>query len=79
MLIFKQVITNNNHMGTNKVLEIRGDKRWSAEQLARIARLSRSTISRIENDQVDPTRTQMIKIARAFKMPVYEVFDLENI
>lgn len=64
---------------TNRVQELRWEKNYSIGQLVRFTGLSRGTISKIENDNYDPTRSQMIRLARAFKKPVGEVFDLEHL
>lgn len=63
---------------TNNVRDLRWQKDFSLSQLARIAGMSRSTVSRIENFEVDPTRSQMIKLSKALKKPIGEVFDLER-
>lgn len=63
---------------SNRLQEIRWSQGYSIRQFAEISGLSRPTISRIENGIVDPTRSQMIRIAQALNMPVSEIFDLKN-
>ena len=64
-------------MVTNKILEIRGKKGITTGQLEIWTGITRQTISRIENMEVDPKQSQMIKISKALKMDVTDVFDLD--
>lgn len=64
-------------MVTNKILEIRGKKGITTGQLEIWTGITRQTISRIENMEVDPKQSQMIKISKALKMDVADVFDLD--
>lgn len=66
-------------MVTNKILEIRGKKGITTGQLEIWTGITRQTISRIENMEVDPKQSQMIKISKALKMDVTDVFDLERV
>ena len=64
-------------MVTNKILEIRGKKGITTGQLEIWTGITRQTISRIENMEVDPKQSQMIRISKALKMDVTDVFDLD--
>jgi len=48
--------------------------RLSQSELAILAGVSRSTISFIENGRQDPTKSMMVKIARALDMSVIDIF-----
>lgn len=64
-------------MKTNHITELRGEKNITIGQLVLRTGISKSTLTRIENFQTDPKQSQMIKIARALKTPVCEVFELD--
>ena len=64
-------------MKTNYITEIRGRKNITIGQLVLRTGLSKSTLTRIENFETDPKQSQMIKIARALKTPVCEIFELD--
>ena len=59
----------------NRIQEMRWERNWSQEQLARIAKVSRFTINRIENEQPDVRTSTSIKIAKAFKTEVSDLFE----
>lgn len=58
----------------NRIREGREAKRWSASQLARRADVSKSTISKLENNQTDGDAKTLGKIARALGIPETEFF-----
>lgn len=60
----------------NRVRELREDsaRMWSQEDLARAAGLSLFTIHRVETGKTTPARDTVRKIAKAFGLPVEEVF-----
>lgn len=64
-------------MEKNYISRIRGEKGITIGQLVLRTGLSKSTLTRIENFETDPKQSQMIKIARALKTPVCEVFELD--
>ena len=64
-------------MEKNYIARIRGEKGITIGQLVLRTGLSKSTLTRIENFETDPKQSQMIKIARALKTPVCEVFELD--
>lgn len=60
----------------NRIQEMRWERNWSQEQLARISKLSRFTINRLENEQPDVRTSTSLKIAKAFKVPVTDLFEV---
>ena len=48
------------------------------EDLARVLGVSRQTVIAIENDKYNPTLELAMKIARLLKLPVEEIFFLEE-
>lgn len=64
-------------MEKNYIARIRGEKGITIGQLVLRTGISKSTLTRIENFETDPKQSQMIKIARALKAPVCEVFELD--
>ena len=61
-------------VGKNRVWELRMSKGWSTRYLAKLSGLSRSSITRIENESISPTFDTMIKISKAFNMNIWDVF-----
>jgi transcriptional regulator with XRE-family HTH domain len=47
---------------------------WSKSELARRATMTASDIGKIESERLVPYESQLMKIARAFGMPVDEAF-----
>jgi putative transcriptional regulator len=62
----------------NKVKEIRSSIDMPQSQLASMCDVSRQTIHAIETSKYQPSVTLALKISRAFKMKVDEVFKLEK-
>lgn len=60
----------------NRVQEIRWQKGWSQAQLARISNVSQAVISDIENKQIDPKASTILKLARALACTVEQLFFL---
>ncbi len=61
----------------NRLQDIMGKRNLSVRQLARMSGVSSATISRIEKCEEDPKQSTMIAIARALKMKVCDVFNLD--
>lgn len=62
----------------NRLRVARAERRLSQEQLARLAGVTRQTISSIENGQYVPSALLAFVLARELKMPVTELFSLEG-
>lgn len=61
---------------TNRLRVARAEERLSQEQLARMAGVTRQTISAIENGQYCPSALLAFVLARELKRPVAELFYL---
>jgi len=61
---------------TNRLQEIMGEKNLSLRQLERMSGVNYGTISNIEKCETDPKQSVMIAIAKALKMEVVDVFNL---
>ncbi|SDZ82174.1 helix-turn-helix domain-containing protein [Rubrimonas cliftonensis] len=57
-----------------RVREIRRARNWTLEQAARRAGLARSTLSKIENEQMSPTFDAVQKLARGLGIAVPQLF-----
>ena len=62
----------------NIVRQLRKQAGLRQEDLARELGVSRQTIIAIENDKYNPTLELAMKIARLLKLPVEEIFFLEE-
>ncbi len=62
----------------NRLRIARAEQRLSQEQLARLAKVTRQTISAIENGQYCPSALLAFVIARELGKPVAELFYLED-
>lgn len=58
----------------NRLREIRQERGMSLEDLARLSGVSKSTISRIELGESEPTQSVMCKICKALGLKLDEVF-----
>jgi putative transcriptional regulator len=69
-------------MGTerlgNRLRVARAERRLSQEELARLAGVTRQTISSIENGQYGPSALLAFVLARALGKPVAELFYIEG-
>lgn len=61
-------------LGT-RVRSLRRLKGWTLDNAAKATGLARSTISKIENDQMSPTYDALIKLAQGFVIDISELFD----
>ena len=59
----------------NRLRVLRAEKRWSQEEVARLAGVSRQTIIAIENDKYDPSLQLAFSLARLFESRIEEIFD----
>lgn len=62
----------------NIVRQLRKQAGLRQEDLARALGVSRQTLIAIENDKYNPTLELAMKIARLLKLPVEEIFFLEE-
>jgi transcriptional regulator with XRE-family HTH domain len=62
------------HLGT-RVKHLRQQRNWSLEELAQASGVSRSMLSQIEREQVNPTLAVTFRIARAFGMALGELVE----
>lgn len=66
-------ITRELNLG-ERVRQLRKDKNWTLEQAAKEAGLARSTLSKIENDQMSPTFDAVKKLAEGLGISVPQLF-----
>ena len=62
----------------NHLRVARAEKRLSQEELARMAGVTRQTISAIENEQYGPSALLAFVLARELQKPITELFHLED-
>jgi putative transcriptional regulator len=61
----------------NRLKELRAELKWSQVDLALRLNVSRQTINAIENGRYDPSLRLAFQIARAFSLPIENIFDDE--
>jgi putative transcriptional regulator len=62
----------------NKLRELRAAKEWSQADLADKLGVSRQTVNAIETEKYDPSLPLAFKVARLFKKPIEEIFELDK-
>ena len=62
----------------NKLRELRAAKAWSQADLADKLGVSRQTVNAIETEKYDPSLPLAFKVARLFKKPIEEIFELDD-
>lgn len=62
----------------NKLRELRAAKTWSQSDLADKLDVSRQTVNAIETEKYDPSLPLAFKVARLFKKPIEEIFELDK-
>ncbi len=62
----------------NRIRELRAERGWRQEDLARKAGVTRQTINAIENDKYNPTLALAMRLARLLKTPMEQLFRLEE-
>jgi putative transcriptional regulator len=60
----------------NRLRELRGQKGWSQGDLAERLAVSRQTINAIETEKYDPSLPLAFKVAKLFKQPIEEIFEV---
>jgi len=63
---------------SNKISECRLARKISKADLARRIGRSRAYVTRVEQGQLQPGGEAMLRIARYFKLPVEEIFHLDE-
>ena len=63
---------------TNKIKELRAAKNITQEELGAKIHVTRKTINTIENGVFVPSVILAIRLARFFKVPVEELFELDE-
>lgn len=58
-----------------KIKELRKQKKYSQEQLANLASINKSYISKIENGKTEVSIEIMNKLAKAFEIEIDQLFD----
>ncbi|WP_167051134.1 helix-turn-helix transcriptional regulator [Salinibacterium sp. ZJ77] len=59
----------------NSLPDLRRDRGWSQQRLADELGVSRQTIISIERGRFDPSLPLAFRIARAFELPIEQIFD----
>jgi len=62
----------------NRVRELRTERGWSQTQLGERLGVSRQTVNAIENERYDPSLPLAFVIARAFSLPIEQIFLEDN-
>jgi len=62
----------------NRVKELREERGWTQQELARMAGVSRQSINSIERDRYVPSLPLALTFARLFARPTEEIFALEE-
>jgi putative transcriptional regulator len=58
----------------NRVRELRTERGWSQTELGERLGVSRQTVNAIENERYDPSLPLAFVIARAFALPIEQLF-----
>ncbi|MCL2893759.1 MULTISPECIES: helix-turn-helix domain-containing protein [Brenneria] len=61
-----------------RIRGLRTSKGWTLEQASRACGLARSTLSKIENEQMSPTYDALIKLADGFGIDLSELFAIRR-
>jgi putative transcriptional regulator len=62
----------------NRIKVYRAINDWTQEELARRVNVTRKTINTVENGKYVPSAYLALKIARAFGVPVEELFQIDD-
>lgn len=61
----------------NRLRDLRTGREWSQGELAERLGVSRQTVNAIETEKYDPSLPLAFKVAKLFKKPIEEIFQLE--
>lgn len=59
----------------NRIKHLRGERGWSQAVLAEKLEVSRQSVNAIETGRYDPSLPLAFKLARAFSLPIEEIFE----
>jgi len=62
-----------------RIRELRKQRRISQEELAKALRVTRHTITSIENEKYIASLPLAYKIAKFFELPIEEIFDFSEV
>jgi transcriptional regulator with XRE-family HTH domain len=62
--------TTIDHLIAQRLRELRSDRGWSLDELAQRSRVSRATLSRLENAEVSGTASVLGKLCSAYGLPM---------
>jgi putative transcriptional regulator len=62
----------------NRVKELRAERGWTQQELARAVGVSRQSINSIERNRYVPSLPLALEFARVFRCPTDEIFSLEE-
>ena len=62
----------------NRLREVREERGWTQAELAARIGVSRKTVNTIENRVFVPSTLIALKLARAFELPVEELFSISS-
>lgn len=62
----------------SKLYELREEKGWTDDDLARAAGISKSTVNRIENNRVSPTLDTLVMLSEALNCNISELYYLDK-
>ena len=63
---------------TNRVKELRTDRGWTQQDLAKAVGVSRQSVNSIERNRYVPSLPLALEFARVFECPTDEIFKLER-
>jgi putative transcriptional regulator len=63
---------------TNRVKELRGERGWTQQQLAKVVGVSRQSVNSIERNRYVPSLPLALKFAEVFECPTDDIFTLEE-
>ena len=63
---------------TNRVKELRKERGWTQQELAKAVGVSRQSVNSIERNRYVPSLPLALEFARVFACPTEEIFTLEE-
>ena len=63
---------------TNRVKELRTERGWTQQDLAKAVGVSRQSVNSIERNRYVPSLPLALEFARVFECPTDEIFKLER-
>lgn len=62
----------------NKIRDLRAEKSWTQEDLAKAVGVSRQTINAIEKGKFDPSLPTAFRLSKLFQKPIEDLFDFNE-